>query len=128
MLSSSLAVCHFEDVNVTVHRCLHNIGDHVYVNYTIQRSVMEFIPLTVEIHQGGEMIRTFRCTDGSLPDSLGMKIVTVVFKEECTDPTIIINRLLTIYINLELEVTLSHGDKQCNNITVGPQREYTSAQ
>ena len=119
-----LAVCHYEDVNVTVHRCLHDFGSEVYVNYSVERNVNEFVPITVEIHQNRSIVHTFRCEDGSIPGIRGKEIIKVVFKEQCKDPTIVINKLLTVNLSLELEVKLTDDERQCNTITIGPQSEY----
>ena len=122
---SFLVVCQYEDVNVTVERCFHNYTDNVYVNYSIQCNLSEFVPITVEIYLDREsMPYTFRCQNKPFNDTHGMEIGKVVFTDtvNCIDPTIIINKHLTVNISLELEVTVD--TRQCNTLLIGPQSEY----
>ena len=67
-------MCQHTDVNVTVLRCLHDIGNDVYVNYSVQRSVQHFVPIAIEVYIG-ERTAAFECmNNGSIPDRNGIKI------------------------------------------------------
>ena len=83
----------------------------------------EFVPITVDVYLMGMRVAAIQCEDVSIPDSRGIKIVKVVFKEMCMDPVVIINKLLTVNLTLELEVKLTKDERRCNTVTIGPQSE-----
>lgn len=111
-----------DKVYVTV-QCLHDLRDNTHVNYSVQHSVNGFVPITVDINLDEHWF-SFRCENGSIPDGDGMERVKVVFKEQCKDPAVIINKHLTVGLLLELEVPLTVAEQRCNTVTVGPQSEY----
>lgn len=45
--------------------------------------------------------------------------------KDCEDPVVIVNNTATVKLQLEVEVTLSLMDIECNTILIGPQREYS---
>ena len=119
-------MCQHTGVNVTVLRCLHDIGNDVYVNYSVQRSGQDFVPIAIEVYIEGERAAAFECmSNGSIPDSNGMNIVQVFFTDQCKDLIVVINSLLTVNLTLELKVTLTDDEEQCNIDLIGPQSEYT---
>lgn len=112
-----------DEVNVTV-QCLHDVGNNIHVNYSVQHNVTEFVPITVDIYLDENWL-AFRCENRSIRDSDGMDLIKVIFKEQCKDPSFVINKHLTVELILELEVTLTDVQRRCNTIIVGPQSEYT---
>ena len=107
-------------MNVTVLRCLHDFGEEVYINYTVDRITETPIPITIEVNQFRGINRTtFRCKNGNISD-----LVKIVFAEGCKNPVVIVNKTATVNLSLELEVIFSYKDMMCNTFLIGPQREY----
>ena len=118
-VSFFLLVCFHNEVNVTVLRCLHDFGDEVYINYTVDRITDTPTPITIDVYQLGETKpRAFRCQNGSITD-----LVRIFFKNRCTDPVVVINRTATVNLSVEVEVKFSYMDMLCNTILIGPQRK-----
>ena len=117
----SCVVCFHDEVNVTVRRCLHDFGEEVYINYTVERNTSTPTPIAIDVYQLGNTKRTaFRCESGSIAD-----LVRIVFAEGCKDPVVIVNKTATVNLSVDVEVTLSYMDMLCNTILIGPQREYS---
>ena len=113
-------VCFHDVVNVTVSRCLHDFGDEVHVNYTVDRRAQNPTPITIDVYQKGQTRpEAYRCKNGSLSD-----ILRVVFMKGCEDPVVIVNRTATVNLQLDVEVNFNYMDMLCNTILIGPQREY----
>ena len=115
-------------MNITVLRCLHDFGDVIHVNYTVDRITQPRVPpIAVDIHPKGLGHEAFICQNGSILNSAGLEIVQVVFEPGCKDPVVTINRAATVNLTLEVEVNVTFTDINmlCNTITVGPQSEYT---
>ena len=109
-------------------RFLHESGDEVYVNYTVDRITEDnrFIPIAVEVQPRGQARRTFVCVNGTINNTEDSRIVLmrVVFQLDCRDPILIINKTATVNISLDLYVNLN--DMLCNTILIGPQSEFAS--
>ena len=114
-------VCFHDVVNVTVSRCLHDFGDEVHVNYTVDRRAQNPTPITIDVYQKGQTRpEAYPCRNGSLSD-----ILRVVFMKGCEDPVVIVNRTATVNLQLDVEVNFTYMDMLCNTILIGPQREYS---
>ena len=124
MALSSLTEWSNDKVNVTV-QCLHYFGEDVSVSYIVQHRKTNFFPITVDIFLDGDLLAAFRCENGSIMDTAGMELVQVVFKEFCKDPSVIVNKHLTVDLTLDLEVQLTDDERRCNTVTIGPQSEYS---
>ena len=124
MVLSSLTEWSNDKVNVTVQR-VHDFGEDVSVSYIVHHSVNTFVPITVDIYLDGNLLAAFRCENGSIMDTAGMELVQVVFKGHCKDPSVIVNKHLTVDLSLELEVQLTDDERRCNTVKIGPQSEYS---
>ena len=108
-------------MNVTVNRSLHDFGDEVYINYTVDRINATQKPIAIDVYQSGHtMPLTFRCNNGSIDN-----LLRVFFKDICMDPIVIVNKTATVTLGLELDVKFTYMDMVCNHILIGPQSEYS---
>ena len=103
-------------------RCLHDFGDEVYINYTVERTT--FVPITIDVRLEGQTSKGFRCRNGNITDSVtGMVIVRVLFESNCLDPVVGIN--MAAMVNLTVEISVNVTDTfLCNTFAIGPQSEY----
>lgn len=114
-------------MNITVLRCLHDFGDVVHVNYTVDRITQDRVPpIAVDVFPRGQRHQAFRCVGGSILNSTGDVILQVDFKPGCKDPIVTISKAATVNLSLEVEVRFTDIDMLCNTITIGPQSEYSS--
>ena len=107
-------------------RCLHDFGDVIHVNYTVDQITQPRVPpIAVDVHPKGLGHEAFICQNGSILNSTGLEIVQVVFKPGCKDPVVTINKAATVILTLEVEVivTFTDIDILCDIITVGPQSD-----
>ena len=105
-------------MNVTVSRCLHEFGDEIYINYTVERSKTTPSTIAIEVYlEGRTKPLAFECENGNISD-----ILKVVFKGVCENPVVIVNTTATV--NLGVEVHMRSGKLTCSKFLIGPQREY----
>ena len=128
LLLSLLLVCRHPGVNITMLRCLHDFGDVIHVNYTVERTVQGRLPpISVDVYAEG-LHEASTCENKSIPNRDGVVMVTITFQQGCMDPVVTINRTATVNLTLDLgvNVTFTDIDMLCDTITVGPQSEYSS--
>ena len=129
LLLSLLIVCRHPEVNITMLRCIHDFGDVIHVNYTVERSTQPRVPpISVSVFGEGLGYQTARCENKRISNSAGVNVVNITFEQGCMDPIVTISRAATVNLTLDLEVMVRFTDIDmlCNIITVGPQSEYSS--
>ena len=113
-----VVVCSDREVNVTVRRCLHEFGDEIYINYTVDRSTTTPSAIAIDVYlEGRTDPLAFECESGNIYD-----VLKVVFKDRCEDPVVIVNKTATV--NLSVEVRMKYRNVTCSQFLIGPQREY----
>ena len=97
-------------------RCLHRGSGEVYINFTVDRTTAG-APIAIDVYQAGDTRPlNFRCRNDSIPG-----VLKVVFKS-CVDLVVILNETATV--NLSVEANVTYMDMICNQMLIGPQREY----